>query len=71
VSGMPPETARAMHRTTISGDYGLGRFEGTEPGRSRTGAVRYGEPELCDQEDLEPRSLSAAACLAIDAGNLS
>ena len=34
VSGMPPETARAMHRTTISGDYGLGRFEGTEPGRS-------------------------------------
>ena len=34
VSGMPPETARAMHRTTIAGDYGLGRFEGPEPGRS-------------------------------------
>jgi taurine dioxygenase len=31
VSGMPPETARAMHRTTIAGDYGLGRFE---PARS-------------------------------------
>ena len=27
VSGMPPEHARCMHRTTIAGDYGLGRFE--------------------------------------------
>jgi taurine dioxygenase len=34
VSGMSPENLRTMHRTTIAGDYGLGRFEGTEPGRS-------------------------------------
>jgi taurine dioxygenase len=27
VSGMPPEHPRRMHRTTIRGDYGLGRFE--------------------------------------------
>jgi taurine dioxygenase len=27
VSGMPPEVGRCMHRTTIAGDYGLGRFE--------------------------------------------
>ena len=27
VSGMPPEYPRCMHRTTIKGDYGLGRFE--------------------------------------------
>jgi taurine dioxygenase len=27
VSGMAPEHARCMHRTTIKGDYGLGRFE--------------------------------------------
>ncbi len=27
VSGSPPEHARCMHRTTIEGDYGLGRFE--------------------------------------------
>jgi taurine dioxygenase len=27
VSGMLPEHARCMHRTTIEGDYGLGRFE--------------------------------------------
>ena len=27
VSGMPPEFGRCMHRTTIAGDYGLGRFE--------------------------------------------
>jgi taurine dioxygenase len=27
VSGMPPEYPRRMHRTTIAGDYGLGRFE--------------------------------------------
>ena len=28
VSGMSPEHTRCMHRTTIEGDYGLGRFEG-------------------------------------------
>ncbi len=27
VSGMSPEHGRCMHRTTIKGDYGLGRFE--------------------------------------------
>ncbi|MDH4170991.1 MAG: TauD/TfdA family dioxygenase, partial [Acidimicrobiia bacterium] len=27
VSGTAPENARCMHRTTIAGDYGLGRFE--------------------------------------------
>jgi taurine dioxygenase len=27
VSGMSPEHSRCMHRTTIQGDYGLGRFE--------------------------------------------
>jgi len=27
VSGMSPELSRCMHRTTIEGDYGLGRFE--------------------------------------------
>jgi taurine dioxygenase len=27
VSGMAPEHRRCMHRTTIAGDYGLGRFE--------------------------------------------
>ena len=27
VSGMSPEHTRCMHRTTIAGDYGLGRFE--------------------------------------------
>ncbi len=31
VSGMPPEHARCMHRTTIEGDYGLGRFEAAAP----------------------------------------
>ena len=30
VSGMDPEHTRCMHRTTIAGDYGLGRFE-TQP----------------------------------------
>ena len=30
VSGSKPEYARCMHRTTIEGDYGLGRFE-TQP----------------------------------------
>jgi taurine dioxygenase len=29
VSGMPPAYGRCMHRTTIQGDYGLGRFEST------------------------------------------
>jgi len=29
VSGMRPEHGRCMHRTTIEGDYGLGRFEVT------------------------------------------
>jgi taurine dioxygenase len=29
VSGMAPENLRTMHRTTIAGDYGLGRFEAT------------------------------------------
>ena len=29
VSGMSPEHGRCMHRTTIQGDYGLGRFEVT------------------------------------------
>jgi taurine dioxygenase len=27
VSGMAPQHSRCMHRTTIEGDYGLGRFE--------------------------------------------
>jgi taurine dioxygenase len=27
VSGMAPDQSRCMHRTTIAGDYGLGRFE--------------------------------------------
>jgi taurine dioxygenase len=31
VSGMAPEHARCMHRTTIKGDYGLGRFEAAAP----------------------------------------
>jgi taurine dioxygenase len=31
VSGSPPEHGRCMHRTTIAGDYGLGRFEEPEP----------------------------------------
>jgi taurine dioxygenase len=29
VSGTAPENGRCMHRTTIAGDYGLGRFEVT------------------------------------------
>jgi alpha-ketoglutarate-dependent taurine dioxygenase len=33
VSGMAPEHTRCMHRTTIEGDYGLGRFE-VQPTRS-------------------------------------
>ena len=31
VSGMPPRYGRCMHRTTIEGDYGLGRFEAAPP----------------------------------------
>ena len=31
VSGMAPEHTRCMHRTTIAGDYGLGRFETALP----------------------------------------
>ncbi|HWS47434.1 MAG TPA: TauD/TfdA family dioxygenase [Acidimicrobiia bacterium] len=31
VSGTAPEHGRCMHRTTIEGDYGLGRFESTPP----------------------------------------
>ena len=34
VSGMSPEHARGMHRTTIAGDYGLGRFETALPAHS-------------------------------------
>jgi len=34
VSGMSPDHTRCMHRTTIAGDYGLGRFETEEPVRS-------------------------------------
>jgi taurine dioxygenase len=31
VSGSAPEHGRCMHRTTIAGDYGLGRFEDVSP----------------------------------------
>ena len=31
VSGMSPAATRCMHRTTIQGDYGLGRFEAERP----------------------------------------
>ncbi len=34
VSGTAPENGRCMHRTTIAGDYGLGRFEEAAPARS-------------------------------------
>lgn len=34
-SGHPPEYSRCVHRTTIRGDYGLGRFE-TGPGDGRS-----------------------------------
>jgi taurine dioxygenase len=34
VSGMLPEYSRCMHRTTIQGDYGLGRFEPLTPAHS-------------------------------------
>ena len=34
VSGMAPEHNRCMHRTTIAGDYGLGRFETEARARS-------------------------------------
>jgi taurine dioxygenase len=36
VSGMPPEHAREMHRTTIAGDYGLGRFEAVQGAHSQS-----------------------------------
>lgn len=32
VTGCEPSVARRMHRTTIKGDYGLGRFEGSAAG---------------------------------------
>jgi taurine dioxygenase len=32
VSGMDPQYTRCMHRTTIAGDYGLGRFENAHSG---------------------------------------
>jgi taurine dioxygenase len=35
VSGCDPSFPRRMHRTTISGDYGLGRFEGESPNARR------------------------------------
>jgi alpha-ketoglutarate-dependent taurine dioxygenase len=34
VSGSAPEEGRCMHRTTIAGDYGLGRFEEAAPAPS-------------------------------------
>jgi taurine dioxygenase len=34
VSGMSPDRSRCMHRTTIQGDYGLGRFEANAPAHS-------------------------------------
>jgi taurine dioxygenase len=34
VSGSAPENGRCMHRTTIAGDYGLGRFEEVAPAHS-------------------------------------
>jgi taurine dioxygenase len=34
VSGSAPENGRCMHRTTIAGDYGLGRFEDRAPAHS-------------------------------------
>ena len=34
VSGSAPEHGRCMHRTTIAGDYGLGRFEEPAPATS-------------------------------------
>jgi taurine dioxygenase len=34
VSGSAPEHGRCMHRTTIAGDYGLGRFEEPEAARA-------------------------------------
>jgi taurine dioxygenase len=34
VSGSAPESGRCMHRTTIAGDYGLGRFEDQVPAHS-------------------------------------
>ena len=34
VSGSAPEDGRCMHRTTVAGDYGLGRFEETSAANS-------------------------------------
>jgi taurine dioxygenase len=34
VSGTPPQHPRRMHRTTIRGDYGLGRFESNKAGHA-------------------------------------
>jgi taurine dioxygenase len=34
-SGMQAEHTRCMHRTTIEGDYGLGRFEAAQPAHSQ------------------------------------
>jgi taurine dioxygenase len=34
VSGTPPQYFRRMQRTTIKGDYGLGRFEGGSVGHA-------------------------------------
>ncbi len=42
VSGSAPESGRCMHRTTIAGDYGLGRFEEAAPAGSSS---RPGEPD--------------------------
>jgi taurine dioxygenase len=36
VSGMPPQHVREMHRTTIAGDYGLGRFETEQPAHAQS-----------------------------------
>lgn len=40
VSGSEPEAARCMQRTTIEGDYGLGRFETPAAAGSTTGEPR-------------------------------
>ena len=39
VSGHKPEYTRRMHRTTIAGDYGLGRFEGGVEGGATVGMM--------------------------------
>ena len=35
VTGCTPPHPRSIHRTTIKGDYGLGRFENDDQGRYR------------------------------------